>query len=44
MQAGKRRKLNTGKYFPAELAEATGKDIAENIDTVVGEQRLHAEP
>src|SRR3990170_1879929 len=39
-QASKRRKLNTGKYFLAKLPEAAGKDVAENNDTVVGEQRL----
>ena len=25
-----RRKLSTGKYFPAELPEATGKEVAGN--------------
>ena len=44
MQASKRRKLNTGKYFPAELPEATGKKVPGNNDTTAGEQRLHAEP
>jgi hypothetical protein len=35
MQASKRRKLNTGKYFPAELPEATGKEVAGDNTVVV---------
>jgi hypothetical protein len=44
MQASKRRKLSTGKYFPAELPESAGKDVARSNDTVVGEQQLRSEP
>jgi hypothetical protein len=31
-------------YFPAELPQAAGKNLAENNNTVVGEQRPRAEP
>ena len=31
-------------YFPAELPEAAGKDVAGNNSTVAGEQPLSAEP
>ncbi|XP_073355096.1 uncharacterized protein [Aegilops tauschii subsp. strangulata] len=37
VQANKRRKLNTGKYFPEELPEATGKNVVGNNDTTVSE-------
>jgi hypothetical protein len=43
-QASKRRKLNTGKYFLAELPEAAGKNIAGSNNSTAGEQRLRAEP
>ena len=43
-QACKRRKLNTGKYFLAELPEAAVEDVAGNNNTVAGEQPLSAEP
>src|SRR3990170_1452912 len=42
-QASKRRKLNTGKYFLAELPEAVGKNVAGNNTEVASEQRPLAE-
>ncbi|XP_020184009.1 uncharacterized protein [Aegilops tauschii subsp. strangulata] len=38
----KRRKLNTGKYFPTELTEAADNDIAGNKDKLAGEQQAPA--
>ena len=35
----KRRKLNTGKYFPAELPEATVKKVVGDNDATASEQR-----
>jgi ribonuclease HI len=43
MQSSKRRKLNTGKYFPAELPEAVGKEVAGNSTVVASEQQPLAE-
>jgi ribonuclease HI len=44
MHASKRRKLNTGKYFSAELPEAAGKEVAGNNNASAGERRPRAEP
>jgi hypothetical protein len=38
MQSSKRRKLNTGNYFPAELPEATGKEVARENNALAGKQ------
>src|SRR3990170_4232368 len=35
-QASKRRKLNTSKYFLAELPEVVGKDVAGSDDSIAG--------
>ena len=38
------RKLNTGKYFPAEHLEATSKNVVGNNYEVASEQRPRMEP
>ena len=44
MMARKRRKLSFGKYLPAGLPRATGREAAGNNSTLVGEQHSRAEP
>jgi ribonuclease HI len=44
MRQEKRRKLNSGQYFPAELPGAAGKDLAGINDKPAGEQQAPAEP
>ena len=40
----KRRKLSTGKYFPAELPEAAGKEVARNDAKLAGKRHAPAGP
>ena len=37
-EQNKRRKSGPGKYFPAELPGAAGKDVAEDIEPAMGRQ------
>jgi ribonuclease HI len=43
MEASKRRKLNTDKYFPAEFPEAAGKKVARDNTVDASEQQPLAE-
>src|SRR3989337_1955841 len=40
----KRRKLSSGKYFPTELPEAAGKEVAGDDAKLAGEQQAPAGP
>jgi ribonuclease HI len=42
--ARKRRKLDSGKYLPAELPKAPGRDVARNSFALDGEKQPPAEP
>ena len=40
----KRRKLSSGKYFPAELPEAAGEEVAGSNTKLAGERQAPAVP